>query len=88
MTPWIVELEIEMLLQLVPTAVPAFVTLPPLTWVQCPPVLPVIVVSAIVSVPPKSLLVKNKPPPKAFVPAAFPTIVSPHSVMFTELPSL
>src|SRR5579862_6765143 len=70
-----IELVIVVLLLFVPTAVPTFWTLPIWTLVQCPPVFPVIVVSAIVSVPPAAviqlLLVKNKPPPNAFTPAAF-----------------
>ena len=54
-----------MLFALVPTAVPAFVTLPEAATVQDPPVFPVIVVSAMERVPPKSLLVKKRPPPNA-----------------------
>ncbi len=54
-----------MLLALVPTAVPTFVTLPEETTVQCPPVFPVIVVSAMERVPPMLLLVKKRPPPNA-----------------------
>lgn len=82
-----------MLLALVPTAVPASVTLPDFTEVQWPPVLPVMTVSAMVSVPPKLLLVKNTPPPNALAPAALFTTLSPHNTMFTglsgvEIPSL
>ena len=55
-----------MLFVFVPTAVPAFVTLPVETLVQEPPVLPVIVVSLMVRIPPKSLLVKKRPPPKRY----------------------
>ena len=51
-TPWIVELLIVMLFVFVPTAVPALVTLPLCTFVQWPPVLPVIVVSAMDRLPP------------------------------------
>ena len=54
-----------MLLAFVPTAVPTLVTLPVETTVQCPPVFPVIVVSAMERVPPMLLLVKKRPPPKA-----------------------
>ena len=51
-TPWTVEFVIVMLRQLVPTAEPASVTEPLWTFVQWPPVLPVMVVSATVRVPP------------------------------------
>ena len=54
-----------MLLALVPTAEPTLVTLPEATTVQCPPVFPVMVVSAMERVPPMSLLVKKRPPPNA-----------------------
>ncbi len=50
--------------------------------------LPVMVVSVMDNVPPKSLLVQNKPPPKAFCPAALLRIASPHKMMFFEAPSL
>lgn len=49
---WSVELVIVRLLQLVPTAVPALVMAPVWTLVQWPPALPVMVVSAMVRVPP------------------------------------
>ena len=58
-----VEFVMVTLLALVPTAVPALVTLPVDTLVQWPPVFPVMVVSAMERVPPKSLLVKKRPPP-------------------------
>ena len=45
LTPCTVEFVMTMLFAFVPTAVPAFVTLPLVTLVQCPPVLPVIVES-------------------------------------------
>jgi hypothetical protein len=62
--------------------------LPVWACVQRPPVLPVMVVSAIFRSPVKSLLVKNTPPPNAFVPAALFRIASPHRTMSTPVPSL
>src|SRR3954465_84513 len=85
--PCSVEFVTVMLLALTPTAVPTLVTLPPETLVQCPPVLPVMVVSTIVRTPFMSSLVKNRPPPKAFLPAALLRTASPQRVMLNELPS-
>ena len=59
---------------LIPNALPRLVTLPCCSWVQCPPVLPVIVVSRIVIVPVQSFDVIKTPPPNAPVPAALPVL--------------
>jgi hypothetical protein len=83
-----VEFVTVMLLALTPMAVPTFVTLPVDTFVQWPPVFPVIVVSAIVRVPIMLSLVKKRPPPNALSPAALPVIASPQSATLTEFPSL
>ena len=49
--------------------------------------LPVIVVSVMVRVPDMSSLVKKRPPPKAFLPAALFSTASPHKMMLNALPS-
>lgn len=86
--PCTFEFVIVMLLQLIPTAVPAFITAPDFAMVQYFPVLLLTVESMIESVPEKSLLVKKIPPPKAFVPAALFVIVVPQMKMLAAMPSL
>ena len=67
--PWIVEFCTVMLLQLVPTAVPALVTLADRDVGPVPPVLPMHGRVGDGERPLQLLLVKKSPPPNAFVPA-------------------